>query len=240
MAENLSSADRITSISRDEAPVPSAAEWLVGGWDTPKLLLRIAKRSLDIVLSLAGLILVLPFLAVVILVIAIDSPGAPLYVQRRVGRYGAPFGLIKLRTMMPRAEERLHDYLASSDDLLGEWQRARKLRTDPRVTRVGRFLRRRSLDEIPQLINVFFGQMSLVGPRPVLPEEAPLFGDSLPVVLSVRPGLTGLWAVSGRAELSYEERVALEATYVQQCNLRADLSIMARTIPWVLKGTGAY
>ncbi|MBA3691760.1 MAG: sugar transferase [Actinobacteria bacterium] len=238
--ENLTSTSKIASIAPDVVSIPSVVDWLAEGWVTPSLLLRTVKRSLDIVLSLVGLILVLPFLALALLVIAIESPGFPLYVQRRVGRYGAPFDLIKLRTMVPRAEERLIECLASSAALMEEWDRARKLRMDPRVTRVGRFLRRLSLDEIPQLINVLFGQMSLVGPRPVLSDEAPLFGGSLPLVLSVRPGLTGLWAVSGRSDLSYQERVALEATYVRECSLRGDLSIIARTIPWVLKGGGAY
>lgn len=238
--ENLTATDRFRSIARDEAPVPSVVDWLVEGWATPSLFLRTVKRSMDIVLSLLALMLVLPFLAITMVVIVIEHPGSPIYVQRRVGRYGAPFVLIKLRTMVPRAEERLRECLASDAALGEEWRRARKLRADPRVTRVGRFLRRLSLDEIPQLINVLFGQMSLVGPRPVPSQEGQLFGANWPLVLSVRPGLTGLWAVSGRADLSYPERVTLEASYVRECSLLGDLRIIARTIPWVLEGRGSY
>jgi exopolysaccharide production protein ExoY len=238
--ENLAASDRVVSIARDEPPLPSVVDWLVEGWATPSFFHRTVKRSMDIVLSLVALILVLPFLAITLLAITLESPGSPIYIQRRVGRYGAPFGLIKLRTMVPRAEERLRECLASDAALGEEWQRARKLRVDPRVTRIGRFLRRLSLDEIPQLINVALGQMSLVGPRPVPSKEGELFGASWPLVLSVRPGLTGLWAVSGRSELSYPERVALEAMYVRECSLLGDLKIIGRTIPWVLEGRGSY
>jgi exopolysaccharide production protein ExoY len=238
--ENPTTTERVASISRADARVPSVVDWLADGWATPSFFLRLVKRSMDVLLSLLSLILVLPFLMITLIVIMIESPGSPIFVQRRVGRYGSPFGLIKLRTMVPRAEDRLREYLAQDAALGEEWRRVRKLRVDPRVTRVGRFLRRFSLDEIPQLINVLFGQMSLVGPRPVPAEEGRLFGASWPLVLSVRPGLTGLWAVSGRSDLSYPERVALEAGYVRACSLHADLRIIARTIPWVLQGRGSY
>jgi exopolysaccharide production protein ExoY len=221
-------------------PVPSVVDWLARGWPMPSFPLRAAKRTLDIVLSLLALLLALPFLAVTILAIMLESPGVPIYIQRRVGRYGAPFGLIKLRTMVPNAEQRLQACLGSDPALRAEWQRSRKLRVDPRVTRIGRVLRRLSLDEIPQLLNVLLGQMSLVGPRPVPAQEGRLFGGAWPLVLSVRPGLTGLWAVSGRSELSYDERVSLEAAYVRECSLGLDLRIIGRTVPWVLRGRGSY
>jgi exopolysaccharide production protein ExoY len=227
-------------VIEQRGPEPSVVDWLARGWEMPRLPFRAAKRSLDIVLSLVGLVIVLPFLAVVSLAIVLESPGSPIYVQRRVGRYGASFGLIKLRTMARNADERLRDCLDAQPALRAEWQRTRKLRVDPRVTRVGRKLRRLSLDELPQLLNVLFGQMSLVGPRPVPAHEGRLFGAAWPYVLSVRPGLTGLWAVSGRSDLSYEERVGLEATYVTDCSLGLDARIMARTIPWVLRGRGSY
>lgn len=201
---------------------------------------RALKRSVDILFSTVGLMLALPFLLIVMVAIVLDSPSSPIFVHARIGRFGTSFGLIKLRTMVPRAEERLRACLEDRADLLEQWQCGRKLREDPRVTRVGAILRRCSLDEIPQLINVLLGQMSLVGPRPVVSEEASLFGEDLPLVLSVRPGLTGLWAVSGRADLSYSERVALEARYVRECSLIGDLLILLRTIPRVLQRRGAY
>lgn len=238
--EHLTSTDRLAPAVRTEGPVPSILDWLEDGWATPSFWLRVVKRSMDIALSLLAVLVVLPFLAITAIAIMIESPGSPFFVQRRVGRYGNPFALIKLRTMVPRAEERLREYLAQDEALGEEWRRVRKLREDPRVTRVGRFLRRFSLDEVPQLLNVVCGQMSLVGPRPVPAQEGRLFGASWPLVLSVRPGLTGLWAVSGRSDLSYPERVALEASYVRGCSVGADLRIMARTIPWVLEGRGSY
>jgi len=228
------------AVVQQPSPEPTVVDWLARGWETPRLPFRTAKRTLDIVLSLVGLVIVLPFLAMVSLAIVLESPGSPLYIQRRVGRYGASFGLIKLRTMVPNADERLRDCLDDQPALRAEWQRTRKLRVDPRVTRAGRILRRWSLDELPQLLNVLFGQMSLVGPRPVPAQEGRLFGAAWPYVLSVRPGLTGLWAVSGRSDLSYEERVGLEAAYVTDCSLGLDTRIIARTIPWVLRGRGSY
>jgi len=221
-------------------PEPTAVDWLARGWETPGLPFRAAKRTLDVVLSLLGLVVVSPFLAVTLAAIVLESPGSPIYVQRRVGRYGASFHLIKLRTMVTDADERLDACLEEEPGLRAEWQRTRKLRVDPRITRVGRILRRLSLDEIPQLVNVLLGQMSLVGPRPVPAQEGRLFGATWPYVLSVRPGLTGLWAVSGRSDLSYEERVGLEAAYVTSCSLGLDARIIARTIPWVVRGRGSY
>jgi exopolysaccharide production protein ExoY len=229
------------AVPYDVGQVPSIVDWFAeDGWAIPSLATRVAKRTMDIVLSLVALIVVLPLLLVTLLVIVLEGAGSPLYVQRRVGRYGAPFGLIKLRTMARDADERLHECLGSDSALSDEWQRTRKLRADPRVTRIGRFLRRWSLDEVPQLLNVLAGQMSLVGPRPVPPHEGRMFGQTWPFVLSVRPGLTGLWAVSGRSELSYAERVSLEAAYVRDCNVALDLRIMIRTVPWVLRGRGSY
>lgn len=229
------------SIRRGDTWAPSVVDWLSQqGWATPPLGFRCLKRAMDMALSLVGLVLVTPFLAVIAVAIVAESPGSPIFVQRRVGRYGATFGLIKFRTMVPRAEERLDECLAANAALDEEWRRSRKLRSDPRVTRVGKFLRRYSLDELPQLVNVLIGHMSLVGPRPVPQHEGPMFGPSWPLVLSVRPGLTGLWAVSGRTDVSYEARVALEASYVHNCCMRSDLAIIGRTIPWVLEGRGSY
>lgn len=238
--EHGASTEEFVSLVALEQRMPSVVDWLESGWVIPSLPVRIMKRTVDIVLSAISVILVSPLLLLILLAVVVESPGSPIFIQRRVGRYGTTFGLIKLRTMVPNAEERLRDCLAASPPLREEWHRNRKLRQDPRITRIGRSLRRFSLDELPQLINVLIGQMSLVGPRPVPADEGTMFGAQWPVVLSVRPGLTGLWAVSGRSDVTYSERVALEVEYVRSCSMRSDLAIIARTIPWVLEGQGSY
>ncbi len=198
----------------------------------------IAKRAIDVVLATAALTIALPLIVLVVVAIMIDSPGSPFFIHRRLGRWGNEFPLVKFRTMVPDAEDRRDEYLGDRGHV--EWGRAQKLRLDPRVTRVGRILRRCSLDELPQLVNVLRGEMSLVGPRPVIREEIERFGSHASLVLSVRPGLTGLWAVSGRSDLSYGDRVALEARYVRDWSLALDVAILVRTIPKVLGCTGAY
>lgn len=200
---------------------------------------RWCKRSLDIAISAFALVVLLPFTVIAVLAIVLDSRGSPLFVHDRIGRVGAPFGVLKLRTMETDAQERLDAFLEAHEDLHEQWKTGFKLLDDPRVTRVGAFLRRWSLDEVPQFLNVLLGQMSVVGPRPVTPDEASFFGSDLPLVLSVRPGLTGLWAVSGRSELPYHERAALEASYVRNWSLVGDLSIMVRTVPAVVLRRGA-
>jgi lipopolysaccharide/colanic/teichoic acid biosynthesis glycosyltransferase len=157
-----------------------------------------------------------------------------------MGRSGIEFGLLKFRTMTRGAGERHEDFLRGRPEAFREWQRVRKVRSDPRVTRMGRILRRCSLDEVPQLINVIRGEMSLVGPRPVVREELERFGERAALVLSVTPGMTGLWAVNGRNEVSYEDRVELECRYVREWSLRLDLRILLRTVPMVLGCRGAY
>ena len=200
---------------------------------------RGCKRALDIVISAFALVVLLPFTVIAVIAIVLDSRGSPFFVHDRIGRVGAPIGVLKLRTMQADAQERLDAFLKAHADLHEQWKTGFKLLEDPRVTRVGGFLRRWSLDEVPQFVNVLLGQMSLVGPRPVTPDEASYFGSDLPLVLSVRPGLTGLWAVSGRSELAYRERAALEASYVRNWSLLSDLSIMTRTIPAVVRRRGA-
>jgi len=186
------------------------------------------------------IVLLLPLALIVSLAIVVDSPGPVFFVQRRVGRNGVEFPLIKFRTMVRDGEDALAAHVLADEDLRREWEQARKLRVDPRVTRLGGLLRRFSLDELPQLLNVFVGNMSLVGPRPVLRDELAYFGDRAAQIVEVRPGLTGLWAVSGRSEISYQERVELEYRYVVEWSLRMDASILLRTIPAVVRGHGAY
>jgi exopolysaccharide production protein ExoY len=205
-----------------------------------RVIQRATKRALDLVASLLLIVVALPFVLVIAIAIAIDSRGPVLFVQKRVGRFGREFPLIKFRTMVVDGDAALAQHVGSDADLLREWERSRKLREDPRVTPVGRFLRRHSVDELPQLINVLWGNMSLVGPRPVRQDEIEYFGARSTAILSVRPGLTGLWAVNGRSDISYEERAEFEFQYAVGWSLWMDIKILAQTLPVVLHGHGAY
>lgn len=201
---------------------------------------RALKRGIDILGSLVLIVLVLPLAVVVAVAIAIDSRGPIVFTQRRVGRGGAEFSLLKFRTMVRDGEQALARYLSSDEELRREWESSRKLRKDPRVTRVGRFLRRYSIDELPQILNVLRGTMSLVGPRPVPRDELVHFGERADQILEVRPGLTGLWAVSGRSDLSYAERAELESRYAIGWTPLLDIKILLKTLPAVVRGHGAY
>ncbi len=194
------------------------------------------RRALDIVVSAVALLLLLPLLFVVALCICLDSPGPVLFVQKRVGKDGREFPVFKFRSMFTDAEARLGSVLATNERSGPVF----KMRRDPRVTRIGRGLRRCSLDEVPQLLNVLRGEMSLVGPRPALPREVALYTPPQRLRLSVLPGLTGLWQVSGRATLSFEASVALDLEYVRRQSVWLNVVILARTIPAVLTGRGAY
>ena len=194
------------------------------------------RRALDVLVSAAALLLLLPFLAVIALLIRLDSPGPVLFVQTRVGRHGQHFPVFKFRSMFTDAEERLHTVLAANERTGPVF----KIKRDPRITRCGRWLRRCSVDEVPQLLNVLRGEMSLVGPRPALPREVALYTPAQAGRLLVLPGLTGLWQVSGRATLSFEASVALDLAYVQRQSAWLNVTILARTIPAVLTGHGAY
>jgi exopolysaccharide biosynthesis polyprenyl glycosylphosphotransferase len=195
-----------------------------------------AKRAFDIVVSALALLIVSPLLAIVAVLIKIDSPGPVLFNQQRVGRDGVLFGVLKYRTMVEDAEQ-LKASLAHFNEGSGPLF---KMKVDPRVTRVGRFLRSTSMDEIPQLWNVIRGQMSLVGPRPALAEETSAWADDLYGRLRVRPGITGMWQVSGRSGTTFEEYTRLDLFYVDNWSLVVDLSILARTVPAILKSDGAY
>jgi len=204
------------------------------------LVARAVKRLVDIVASSILLVMMVPIAVVIAVAIEMDSHGPVLFSQRRVGRHRRSFPLLKFRTMVPEDDVGFESLLAARPDLRVEWERCRKLRSDPRVTRVGCFLRKHSIDEIPQILNVLLGHMSLVGPRPVREDEVDYFGGRAEEVLSVRPGLTGLWAVSGRSDLPYDERAELEARYAREWNMGMDLRILVRTLPVVVRGRGAY
>lgn len=199
---------------------------------------RLVKNVIDIV----GAGILLTFFAPAMLLIAtlIRRDGGPvLFVHRRIGLDGRPFGCLKFRTMVTDAQHCLDALLARDQAAAREWRETHKLRNDPRVTRLGLFLRRSSLDELPQLINVLRREMSLVGPRPIEDSETHHYGERIGYYCAVRPGITGLWQVSGRSNTSYERRVSLDVTYVTGWSLAADIGILLRTIPEVLRRQGA-
>jgi Undecaprenyl-phosphate galactose phosphotransferase WbaP len=200
----------------------------------------LAKRLLDLTASAGLIILLAPIFALIALAIRLTSKGPAFYRHLRHGRDGKAFRAIKFRTMVSDADRVLADYLAAHPEDLPEWGRDHKLRKDPRITAVGRWLRRSSLDELPQLINVLMGQMSLVGPRPIVNEEIPKYGRGYDLYIRVLPGLTGLWQVSGRNNTTYEERVALDEYYVHNWSVWLDLYILVRTIKTVATAEGAY
>lgn len=197
---------------------------------------RVMKRGLDLVGSLVGLVVLAPFMALIALLIKLDSPGPIFFVQERAGQYGKPFRMYKFRTMVQNAEELLEQLI----DLEKLEQPAFKLKDDPRVTRVGLWLRRTSLDELPQLFNVLKGEMSLVGPRPEEVRMVQQYNSWQSQRLLVKPGMTGSMQVSGRADLSLEERVKLELTYIENYSILEDIKILAKTLPAVLSGRGSY
>ncbi len=193
------------------------------------------KRMLDIVLVLTSSIVVVPLLAVLIAVVALNG-GAPIYLQERVGQSGRKFKLLKLRTMVPDAEGALVRLLHQDPERAREWNKSQKLRDDPRVTPFGRFLRASSLDELPQFWNVLRGDMSLVGPRPMMPDQQTLYDGQ--VYCDLRPGVTGLWQVSARNASSFSSRVDYDRQYEAQLSFVFDLRLLLRTIFVVLRGTG--
>jgi exopolysaccharide biosynthesis polyprenyl glycosylphosphotransferase len=197
---------------------------------------QLIKTLFDRIVASLAIVLLLPVLIAVVIAIRVTSPGRALFKQTRVGKGGEEFTVYKFRTMVPDAEKRKADLLErnETDGVLF------KIKKDPRITGIGAWLRRYSLDELPQLYNVMRGDMSLVGPRPPLPEEVALYGDDVRRRLVVKPGMTGLWQVSGRAELSWEESVRLDLRYVENWSLMLDLQILWKTWSAVARGSGAY
>ena len=198
------------------------------------------KRSLDLLLTLATGIVAVPLLFALGIAVRLDSPGPVLFRQQRLGRGGKLFTVYKFRTMAANAEELLEKYLAENPDAQREWEESQKLKDDPRITKVGLFLRKTSLDELPQLLNVLKGDMSIVGPRPIVDDEIARYGKQYELYIRVRPGITGLWQVSGRNNLPYADRVWLDRHYVCNWSVWLDILIIARTVPEVLHCSGAY
>lgn len=197
---------------------------------------RFGKRALDIVLAAVALFLAAPVLVVLALALWIES-GNPLFFQRRLGKDGRVFHMWKLRTMVLGADRKLAACLAADPALKLEWDTTQKLKRDPRVTRLGRFLRQTSLDELPQIVNVLKGDMSLVGPRPMLPEQMPLYLHP-EAYLALRPGISGLWQVTARNEEAFALRATLDKQYHESLSLREDLRIIGATFGAVVQGTG--
>jgi lipopolysaccharide/colanic/teichoic acid biosynthesis glycosyltransferase len=217
------------------APAPStqaamAVEAAPGGrW------FRLGKRGFDVAGALFGILVCAPLILSVVAAVRLSSSGPAFYSQLRIGRNGRYFRCWKFRTMVLDADSHLLRLLEASPALRDEYTASLKLRTDPRVTRIGRLLRRTSLDELPQLWNVLKGEMSLVGPRPLLIDEPERYGDALDTVLRVRPGLTGIWQVSGRNAVPYEVRVAMQAQQAEQTALSRDFVVVLRTLAQMVR-----
>ena len=197
------------------------------------------KRGFDVILCVLILPFLLPFMALIAVLVKLDG-GPVFYTQSRVGRAGRMFGCLKFRTMVPNAERKLEQILKNDPAAREEWARDFKLRNDPRITLIGHFLRRTSLDELPQIVNVLRGEMSLVGPRPVTHHELELYGEHAGWYLACMPGITGRWRVSARNDLSYARRVAMDVRYALTWSLLLDLNIIVRTVPAVVSSRGAY
>jgi lipopolysaccharide/colanic/teichoic acid biosynthesis glycosyltransferase len=198
------------------------------------------KRAMDVPIALTAGLVLLPLLATIIIAVKLTSPGRIFYGHPRIGKNNSRIRVWKFRTMVKDADVLLAERLAAEESLRIEWEQNHKLRVDPRLTPIGNFLRRYSLDELPQLWNVIKGDMSIVGPRPIIEAEIPKYAEYFADYMKVLPGITGLWQVSGRNETTYQQRVHLDSYYVYNCSLLLDLYIMLRTVKAVVSARGAY
>ena len=196
----------------------------------------VVKRFLDIFLSLIGLVLLSPFFLIIAIIIKLDSKGPIFFVHSRIGEKGKPIGIYKFRTMVTNAEELIKKFTPEQKE---EFEKNFKLEHDPRVTKIGNFLRKTSLDELPQILNILKGELSIIGPRPIVQAELEKYGDDKEKFLSVKPGLTGYWAANGRSDTSYEERIQMELYYVDNMSFWLDIKIFFKTIFAVIKKEGA-
>ena len=201
-----------------------------------KILYKGVKRIIDILLSIIALILLSPIFLVIAIMIKAGSKGPVLFKHRRIGKNGKDIYIYKFRTMLPNAEDMIKDF---NEEQMKEFKESYKLKNDPRITRVGKVLRNTSLDELPQIINILKGDLSIIGPRPVIEEELEKYGDNKDKFLSVTPGLTGYWQANGRSSTTYEKRMEMELYYVDNCSLGLDIKIFFKTIVSVLKKEGA-
>lgn len=201
---------------------------------------QIIKRIFDIVCTVCGGILISPILLTIFIWVKLDSPGPAFFKHRRVGKDGKEFNCYKFRSMVVDSKERLEKLLATDPKAREEWERDFKLKNDPRITKSGAFLRKTSLDELPQLLNVLKGEMSLVGPRPIVQKEVPKYGQYIKEYYMVLPGITGLWQASGRSDIDYPERVAMDRWYVHNWSVWLDIILIWRTFFAVIHSRGAY
>jgi exopolysaccharide production protein ExoY len=208
--------------------------------ESPRPIGLTSKRAIDIILAVSGIILLAPLLIICFVVTVATSPGPALFRHKRVGFNGKYFDCLKFRTMVTDAPERLRQLLDSDPVAAAEWAANRKLRHDPRVTAIGDILRKSSLDELPQLFNVLRGDMSIVGPRPITEEELVKYSGAIDAYLSCRPGITGLWQVSGRSTTTYSKRVACDAFYAREWSMALDVKIVIVTIPSLLLSESAF
>lgn len=222
------SAERYLILAAAERPTAATDPWS-----------EFAGRSLDIALSLAMAVILLPVMLLIAAAIAIADPGPIFFAHRRIGRNGRQFECYKFRTMSVGAEAKLYSLLSTTPALRNEWSQGQKLAQDPRITPLGRLLRPSCLDELPQLFNVLLGDMSIVGPRPIIKTELVRYGRYASNYLGVKPGLTGLWQVTRNAETTYRRRVATDVLYVRKKSLALDCRILLATIPAVLTGQGS-
>lgn len=219
--------DMQTSSRRTTRTLPEAAQALM-------------IRGFDVTVTAIAIIALLPLMLLIALMVRATSTGPVVFCQKRVGRDGVMFPCLKFRSMVVDAQAQLDRLLAQSEEARQEWERDQKLRRDPRITPIGDFLRKTSLDELPQLFNILVGQMSIVGPRPIVEGEIVRYGSRFGHYCSVRPGLTGLWQISGRNDVSYAMRVRLDSLYAQRRSLSLNVAICFRTVPALLTSRGCY
>ncbi len=208
--------------------------------DNNTLCYRFFKRAVDIVVSLLGCVIMVPVTLIIFIINLLTCDlGNMFYVQQRIGKDGRAFNLYKYRSMIVDAEKKLKDYLEKNPEAAEEFKKFQKLKDDPRITKLGRFLRKTSLDELPQFINILKGEMSLIGPRPVVLSELEFYGDQKDKFLSVKPGLTGYWQANGRSNTTYEERINMELYYVDNASVLLDINIFFKTFVSIFKAEGA-
>ena len=201
---------------------------------------KMFKMVFDFLMTSILIILFSPLILILYILVYVSTKGKPIFKHERIGKNGKPFDVYKFRTMFPNAKELLKDLLDNDDEIRKEWEKEFKLKKDPRVTKIGVFLRKTSLDELPQLINVMKGEMSLVGPRPIVSDEIKKYGEYFYYFKAVKPGITGLWQISGRNDIDYDERVQLDTWYVRNWSIEQDLIILIKTIVTVLLKKGSY
>jgi exopolysaccharide production protein ExoY len=224
-------------VAKETKKLQLASAHIAAGLDVE--IYQVVKAVFDKIVAAVLLVFFLPFFAVVALLLLCFDRGPVLFRHERLGKGTRKFQVLKFRTMVCDADRRLEELLASDPAARDEWERSRKLKNDPRVSSIGRFLRKTSLDELPQLVNVLRGEMSLVGPRPIVEDEIKHYGRDFYAYQSVMPGVTGMWQVKGRSSTTYEERVALDVEYFRTRSFRQDLSLLLLTVPMVLLRRGA-